>query len=91
MKTYDVAGQRSFSYVCFHLFCRQPTLFDKICYEVDDEGCQMGSRVYGDCDALMREIMKNVMAEDDLKEWEEGREARMEEYDKQRVKPGGDL
>ena len=51
----------------------------------------MGSRVYGDCDALMREIMKNVMAEDDLKEWEEGREARMEEYDKQRVKPGGDL
>lgn len=63
---------------------RQPTPFDKICHTIGKDGLQVGSRVYTDCDTLMREIMKHMLSADDLKDWEEGRESRMEEYGKLR-------
>ena len=44
-----------------------------------------GSRVFGDCDALMRAVMRNILPEDELEEWEGAREDRMLDYDKQRT------
>ncbi|XP_013417902.1 NAD-dependent protein deacetylase Sirt6 [Lingula anatina] len=64
---------------------RQPTPMDALCYEPDvANGSQVGSRVFGDCDHLMREVMRCILPQDALQEWEDGREDRMEEYNKQR-------
>ena len=74
-------------YYCFldDLSRRQPTPFDRICYQVEtpSEG-RLGSRVYGDCDLLMREIMKNILPPDDLQDWLDQKEARLAEYDTKR-------
>jgi hypothetical protein len=45
----------------------------------------LGSRVFGDCDLLMKKIMSNLLSPLDLKEWENGREMRMKEYDSKRT------
>ncbi|XP_033745249.1 NAD-dependent protein deacetylase SRT1-like [Pecten maximus] len=37
---------------------RQVTAFDVQCFELDSSGNQLGSRVFSDCDDLMREVMK---------------------------------
>ena len=58
--------------------CRQPTPYDSLC--VDGPG----SRIYGDCDALMREVMRHLLGEEEVQEWEEGREDRLEHYAKLR-------
>ena len=65
---------------------RQPTPFDMICGQ-HTEGSKepQGSRVFGDCDALMRAVMRNILPEDELEEWEGAREDRMLDYDKQRT------
>ena len=80
-----------FTIPLFFVFCfphRQPTPFDKICYDrVNGQQEQLGSRVYGDCDHLMKEIMKHMLDEEELQEWEEGRTERMDEYTKQRRSP----
>ena len=44
----------------------------------------MGSRVFGDCDLLMREVMKCILSQKDLRAWEEGRTDRMKVYDNKR-------
>ncbi|XP_013397093.1 NAD-dependent protein deacetylase sirtuin-6 [Lingula anatina] len=68
------------------LICnRQPTDFDPMCYKINSETkSQVGSRVFGDCDHLMREVMRCILPQDALQEWEDGREDRMKEYNKQR-------
>ena len=61
---------------------RQETCFDGFCYERDRESSTArGSRVFGDCDTLMRELMRCVLSESELREWESGREKRMKHYD----------
>ena len=38
-------------------FNRQPTPFDRICYRVvDKDQGPLGSRVFGDCDRLMKQV-----------------------------------
>ena len=67
---------------------RQPTPFDKLCYvTLDRTKGPLGSRVFGNCDDLMREVMREVMPGESLQEWEEGREQRLEEYAKLRQSP----
>lgn len=63
---------------------RQPTQYDSLCQETTPDGSCLGSRVYGDCDHMMREVMSVLLTEDQLAEWEEGREARLNDYAKQR-------
>lgn len=63
---------------------RQGTPYDSYCYEKDDASNRVGSRVFGDCDKLMRAVMSEILGEAELKTWEEGRAERMKEYDKQR-------
>jgi len=38
--------------------------------------------VFGDCDALMAAVMRLILDEDTLKDWEEGTALRMKEYDR---------
>ena len=57
---------------------RQPTPFDHVS---DRAGC----RVFGDCDQLMRDVMKHVLPEAELHKWEEARSDRMLMYDTQRL------
>ena len=65
---------------------RQETGFDDFCYERDREsGTARGSRVFGDCDTLMKELMRCVLSESELREWEGGRDKRMEHYDSLRT------
>ena len=65
---------------------RQTTEFDDICYEKDVvSGRPRGSRVFGDCDALMRELMRCLLSESELRAWEEGREKRLRHYDSLRA------
>ena len=67
---------------------RQKTDLDKLacaCLPSPNDGCQLGSRVYGDTDCLMQEVMKEVMTEADLQIWESERSKRMQQYDHTRT------
>ena len=63
---------------------RQKTALDYICDDTDKDGRPLGSRIFGDCDPFMRELMKNMMLLKECKEWEAGRDSRMTQYDQQR-------
>ena len=71
----DIASKLTYCYCD-----RQTTPFDHHCYQVDLDGIQLGSRVFGDCDALMRRVMRGVMSIDELREWEEASDDRLVEY-----------
>ena len=43
-----------------------------------------GSRVYGDCDIFVRELLKNIIGQEELKSWEADRQTRLVNYDKRR-------
>ena len=65
---------------------RQTTNFDELCYERDAvSGKPRGSRVFGDCDTLMKKLMSVLLTNCELKEWEGGRERRMRHYDRLRA------
>ena len=68
---------------------RQETNFDELCSKQDgvSGGGPRGSRVFGDCDALMKELMRSLLSPGQLKEWEEGWEERMKHYDSLRTEP----
>ncbi len=73
--------------VCFLQPFRQPTPFDKLCYRVVDKAAgPLGSRVFCDIDTLIREILGYLLDEDQISEWEAGKEQREENYDKLRRK-----
>lgn len=58
---------------------RQQTGFDSLCFKTD--GClQLGVRVFGDCDGLMREVMLHLMENKEWKKWESERDKRLFEY-----------
>ena len=61
-------------------FSRQTTPYDDECSVLGPDGCNLGSRVFGDCDRLMKEVMLQILGETNLKRWEEGREERMVGY-----------
>ncbi|XP_062614239.1 NAD-dependent protein deacetylase Sirt6-like [Saccostrea cucullata] len=63
---------------------RQVTDFDETCLKVDDDEVPYGSRVFGDCDKLMREVMKRILPEEELSKWEQDRDVRMLTYDTKR-------
>lgn len=64
---------------------RQGTPYDDHCNLTDDRGARLGSRVFGDCDKLMKEVMLALFDTDFVQEWEEERESRMKQYDKRRA------
>ena len=69
-----------------HFFSRQITDLDAVCLKHCGPKDEMtGSRVFGDCDVFMKEIMKNILDPKDLKSWESGREKRMKSYNSCRV------
>lgn len=68
--------------MCWYLFFRQSTEYDRDCTRIGEDGEQIGSRVFGDCDKLMAAIMREILSEEELNEWEQGRELRMAEYDR---------
>ena len=59
---------------------------DKLCVSQDKRGIQLGSRVFGDCDSLLSQIMQHLMDHDDLQKWETERTDRIMAYDKKRTK-----
>ncbi|KAJ8307673.1 hypothetical protein KUTeg_014777 [Tegillarca granosa] len=63
---------------------RQKTEKDNVCLEKDKKGITLGSRIFGDCDTFMREIMKNIMPSKDLEKWEASRNDKMKIYDTKR-------
>lgn len=74
------------SKMIFASFGRQKTDVDKLCISQDARGIQLGSRVFGDCDSLLSQIMQHLMNRDDLRKWEMERTVRMRAYDKKRTK-----
>ena len=59
--------------------------YDAYCSQMNEEGVStLGSRVFGDCDKLMSEVMKNILSKEDLGEWLGGREQRRATYDLKR-------
>jgi len=65
---------------------RQSTDYDKICRR-KEKGEVLGSRVYGDCDVLMKCIMSLLLNTNELIKWESERGVRMEGYNAQRTVP----
>ncbi|XP_033756793.1 LOW QUALITY PROTEIN: NAD-dependent protein deacetylase Sirt6-like [Pecten maximus] len=64
---------------------RQTTPYDDICERRDPSTkAQLGCRVFGDCDDLMRAVMRQVMDPAELEEWEKGRQERIKSYNSQR-------
>ncbi|KAK3090182.1 hypothetical protein FSP39_009822 [Pinctada imbricata] len=63
---------------------RQVTPYDETCFDTYQDGQQVGSRVFGDCDKFMKSLMKLLLSQEELKKWEAGREARLLQYDLQR-------
>jgi len=83
-------GQTGYKYNIVHRFLdfRQPTPMDKLCYQVTDTGrAPIGSRVFGDCDLLMKELMKCLLADEERHEWEAELPGRLKEYAQQREAP----
>ncbi|XP_052071126.1 NAD-dependent protein deacylase sirtuin-6-like [Mytilus californianus] len=64
---------------------RQSTPYDDYCTQIDERGEQVGSRVYGDCDRLMKLVMGFILGEDHTKEWEDERDQRIALYDMTRT------
>ena len=69
---------------------RQKTSFDSLCYARQKSGQggrrdkQLGARVFGDCDHVMREVMARLIPSEERVRWEGQRGERMREYDCQR-------
>ena len=69
---------------------RQKTAFDELCFQREvgrdsrDGGKVLGVRVFGDCDSVMREVMRGVMGEEEVEVWEGQRQERMTVYDSNR-------
>ena len=73
-----------FSFISY----RQPTPFDRLCYKVlDPEEGTLGSRVFIDCDVLMKLVFENLVDEDVIKDWESGQEERTRVQDAERDPP----
>ncbi|XP_071128949.1 NAD-dependent protein deacetylase-like [Mytilus edulis] len=64
---------------------RQTTPYDDYCTETDKDGKLLGSRMYGDCDRLMRLVMRKILGEDAVKTWEDDRDQRVATYDLSRM------
>lgn len=60
---------------------RQKTSFDYLC----SAGGGSGLRVFGDTDDVMRCVMKELMKEEERRDWEKGRDKRMKQYNWQRT------
>ena len=76
--------QRFYTYDLRHQFFRQVTDYDQTCLKLDEKGETLGSRVFGDCDKLMREVMRRILPKEERVKWEEDRSVRMLTYDTQR-------
>ncbi|WAQ96748.1 SIR1-like protein, partial [Mya arenaria] len=63
---------------------RQATEYDTECERVDEQGVRIGSRIHGDCDKLMKALMVELLGDEAVRDWEDGREARLLEYDEMR-------
>ena len=61
---------------------RQTTHLDGLCCQE-----QLGARVFGDCDQVMREVMRNLLSEEERVAWEDTRPQRMKHYDGLRASP----
>lgn len=59
---------------------RQKTGLDSICCSTRN-GEQLGVRVFGDCDLLMKKIMMEILPLQELQMWEENRTERLKHYD----------
>ncbi|KAK3691447.1 hypothetical protein RRG08_036247 [Elysia crispata] len=66
---------------------RQTTPHDEDCKVEGPHGHALGSRVFGDCDVLMKSVMACVLKPDELRVWEDGRQARMKQYGQKRSAP----
>ena len=67
---------------------RQKTDLDHIaceCLPPSDSHTQLGSRVHGDADRLMRALMQHMMPESELLAWQAMRAERMKQYDHMRT------
>lgn len=68
---------------------RQKTGFDEACYRRVAGGNsgeeELGVRVFGDCDDVMREVMSHLLKTRELRVWEGLRDARMEKYQELRT------
>ncbi|GFS24844.1 NAD-dependent deacetylase sirtuin-6 [Elysia marginata] len=64
---------------------RQTTPYDEDCHELDPDGQPLGSRVFGDCDNLMKKVMSCLLPPSELRTWEDGRQTRMMEYSLKRT------
>ena len=63
---------------------RQKTGFDWLCTK-KHYGKDLGVRVYGDCDRVMREVMKYMLGEEDWKKWEKEHLMKSDYYNTQRI------
>lgn len=64
---------------------RQKTQFDSVCARTSVEGEALGARVYGDCDDVMKHIMRELMEPSDQLKWEEERDKRLQVYNDSRT------
>lgn len=51
---------------------------------VAGERSLLGSRVFGDCDELMKEVMACLVPHEEILKWHDEHTSRLDEYDKQR-------
>ena len=63
---------------------RQKTGFDYLSLRKHGKE-QLGVRVFGDCDDVMREVMGQMLSEEERLEWERGRSERLKVYSSQRT------
>ncbi|XP_060608576.1 NAD-dependent protein deacetylase Sirt6-like isoform X2 [Ruditapes philippinarum] len=63
---------------------RQETALDSPHQKKGANGADNRCRVFGDCDVFMREVMRHLYTEEDLKTWEAARQERMKKYDTER-------
>ncbi|GFN87655.1 NAD-dependent deacetylase sirtuin-6 [Plakobranchus ocellatus] len=63
------------------LICnRQTTPYDILCLLKGPDDQPVGSRVFGDCDILMKQVMSELLTPEELQSWEGGRKDRLVEY-----------
>lgn len=64
---------------------RQTTQYDDSCSEKLPNGEACGSRVHGDCDRLMKLVMRKTLGDKEAEKWEKDRDQRITTYDLARM------
>ncbi|GFN75450.1 NAD-dependent deacetylase sirtuin-6 [Plakobranchus ocellatus] len=66
---------------------QQTSGYATVCLKKGPDDQLLGSRVFGDCDILMKQVMSQLLTPEELQSWQGERQSRLVEYKLKREQP----